>query len=344
MFNKGFVKMINILILCGLVLLNPMMTQAAKRASVTLAWDKNPEPEVIGYTIYYGVASKAYTKSIETQNVSTYKISNLNTKPTYYFAIKARDNAGRLSDFSDEVSFKYIKPKKKKKKSLWDKVVGFFSAPQPEPEPEMQEVKGAMLASSPLERSNQTSSKSPQKIEDNRSSLVLTWEPKEKVSHYIVHWGTSSKVFQSNQQVKDNNLLRVPKPSSKSGPSYYMIEAVDALGHSHFSDEVMIKHDTAALMTKLPWKQTGFRSGTPQVNRDEGNIKVLISNDTNNQAPVTSPDVLCSFNGMDWQILVNDLDFDVGEISRELIIPFPKGIVPPNFYIRVEGEPENAEG
>ncbi len=73
--------------------------------SITLAWIPSPDTNVMGYNIYYGVASRTYSNEINVGNVTSATISNLVAGVTYYFAATEYDNLGQESDFSDEVSY-----------------------------------------------------------------------------------------------------------------------------------------------------------------------------------------------------------------------------------------------
>lgn len=73
--------------------------------SVTLAWDASASPNVAGYRLYYGVASRNYTSSIMVGNVTTNTISGLTPGVAYFFAVTAHDADGRESLFSDEVFY-----------------------------------------------------------------------------------------------------------------------------------------------------------------------------------------------------------------------------------------------
>jgi hypothetical protein len=73
-------------------------------AQIRLAWDPNTEPDVAGYQIYYGTASRGYRYSIDVGNVTTYTIQGLTQGVTYYIALTAYDSADNESDYSNEVS------------------------------------------------------------------------------------------------------------------------------------------------------------------------------------------------------------------------------------------------
>lgn len=73
-------------------------------SSVTLAWNPDPDPIVVGYFIYYGTLSGVYPNVVYCTNTSV-TISNLNSGVKYYFMATALGNDGVQSLPSDEVSF-----------------------------------------------------------------------------------------------------------------------------------------------------------------------------------------------------------------------------------------------
>ena len=81
-----------------------LLSPSASAAQVTLAWNGNGDPDLAGYKIYYGTASKTYDKSIKVGNVTSFTVTNL-TANKYYFALTAYDQAGNESGYSNEVSW-----------------------------------------------------------------------------------------------------------------------------------------------------------------------------------------------------------------------------------------------
>jgi fibronectin type 3 domain-containing protein len=73
-------------------------------ASVGLAWDANTEPDLAGYKVYYGTASRNYTNTVTLGLVTTYTVTNVFYDITTYFAVTAFNSAGLESEFSNEVS------------------------------------------------------------------------------------------------------------------------------------------------------------------------------------------------------------------------------------------------
>lgn len=72
--------------------------------SVTITWDRNTEPDVISYTVFYGTQSGVYTLNQAVGNVTAWTASNLTEGQTYYFAVQAVSSDGLSSPLSAEVS------------------------------------------------------------------------------------------------------------------------------------------------------------------------------------------------------------------------------------------------
>jgi hypothetical protein len=77
--------------------------------SATVSWEANPEPNVTGYRIYFGMSSvaggqaQAYDDSVTVGRVTLYAFGGL-LDGRYYFALKAINVLGYLSNLSEEVS------------------------------------------------------------------------------------------------------------------------------------------------------------------------------------------------------------------------------------------------
>jgi len=84
---------------CSLYALN---THAAQ---VTLQWDPNTEPDLLGYKVYYGSSSRSYQFNNDVGNKTTCTVSNLEDGKAYYFAVTAYDASGNESNYSGEVVF-----------------------------------------------------------------------------------------------------------------------------------------------------------------------------------------------------------------------------------------------
>lgn len=75
-------------------------------ASVTLAWDPNPEPDIAGYIIYFRTNGAAYVpaRSVTVTNGTTGTVSNLLYGVRYWFVATAFNTSGLESDYSNEVN------------------------------------------------------------------------------------------------------------------------------------------------------------------------------------------------------------------------------------------------
>jgi len=77
----------------------------AHSAQVTLGWDPNAEPDVAGYKVYYGAASRSYQIHLDAGLNTTYTVANLPDGGTYFFAVTAYDSSANESAYSAEVSY-----------------------------------------------------------------------------------------------------------------------------------------------------------------------------------------------------------------------------------------------
>jgi hypothetical protein len=68
---------------------------------LTLVWDRNPESDIAGYTVYYGRVSGDYTRLVTVTN-PTARIG-VRDSATTYFAVTAYNTAGVESELSQEV-------------------------------------------------------------------------------------------------------------------------------------------------------------------------------------------------------------------------------------------------
>ena len=95
------VRLIVILVFAA-ILLSGMPARAAE---ITLAWDPNVEPDLSGYKVYSGTASRNYSGTVDVGNWTSCVMGGLEPGRTYYFAAKAYNAAGSESDYSAEVVY-----------------------------------------------------------------------------------------------------------------------------------------------------------------------------------------------------------------------------------------------
>jgi hypothetical protein len=68
---------------------------------ITLVWDRNSEPDIAGYKVYYSRVSGDYVGSVTV--VVPMAVIGVKGMRTVYFAVTAYDTNGDESDFSAEV-------------------------------------------------------------------------------------------------------------------------------------------------------------------------------------------------------------------------------------------------
>lgn len=78
--------------------------------AISLDWEPNPDPMVVGYNIYYGTSSGNYTTEISVDNSTSATLTNLVGGATYYIAATSHNAAGQESPASEEISFAVPNP------------------------------------------------------------------------------------------------------------------------------------------------------------------------------------------------------------------------------------------
>ena len=71
--------------------------------SITLAWERNPEADIVGYKIYWGELSRQYTRVLDVEDNPAAVLTNLEPGKTYHCAVTAYNQASQESTFSQEV-------------------------------------------------------------------------------------------------------------------------------------------------------------------------------------------------------------------------------------------------
>jgi Domain of unknown function (DUF4082)/Fibronectin type III domain len=67
---------------------------ALAQSSVTLAWNTDTDPTVVGYDLNYGTSSGSLTQTQDVGNTTTATVSGLTAGTTYFFAVTAYNAAG----------------------------------------------------------------------------------------------------------------------------------------------------------------------------------------------------------------------------------------------------------
>src|SRR5262245_55921865 len=82
-----------------------LATGSLQAASVNLAWNASTSPGIVGYKLYYGTRSGAYSASIDVGVATSYTVSNLTSGATHYFAAVGYNSSRAESPYSNEVSY-----------------------------------------------------------------------------------------------------------------------------------------------------------------------------------------------------------------------------------------------
>lgn len=72
---------------------------------VTVAWDPNPEPDIAGYRVYYGVAGSGLTNIVNPVTSTQQSILSLVPQTPYWFYVTAVNTAGLESDPSEILTY-----------------------------------------------------------------------------------------------------------------------------------------------------------------------------------------------------------------------------------------------
>lgn len=73
-------------------------------ASITLAWDRNPEKDIAGYRVHYGITSGLYPEMQECGDETTATVENLTAGERFFFVVTAYDSDTFESAYSEEIS------------------------------------------------------------------------------------------------------------------------------------------------------------------------------------------------------------------------------------------------
>ena len=84
------------------MMVQPLTTSAA---GVKLNWDPGTATGLVGYNVYYGVASGNYTSKAFVGNVTNTAVTGLVPGATYYFSATSVGAAGAESAYSTEISY-----------------------------------------------------------------------------------------------------------------------------------------------------------------------------------------------------------------------------------------------
>ncbi|MBL9129159.1 MAG: hypothetical protein JNL97_16030 [Verrucomicrobiales bacterium] len=72
---------------------------------VTVAWDANPEPDVVGYRIHLGIRPGKYIRHFDVDKVTSFRIPLPLPERDYFLNITARNSAGNESELAQELPY-----------------------------------------------------------------------------------------------------------------------------------------------------------------------------------------------------------------------------------------------
>ncbi|MBI1178175.1 hypothetical protein GC207_12140 [bacterium] len=72
---------------------------------VTVAWDPNPEPDIAGYNVYYGVVGSGVTNKVSPGTATQQQVISLKPQTQYWFYVTAFNTAGLESDPSQVLNY-----------------------------------------------------------------------------------------------------------------------------------------------------------------------------------------------------------------------------------------------
>ncbi len=78
---------------------------SALSQTVKLGWEPSPDPNAVGYKIYYGTTSHNYPNMVIVGNTTNTTLNGLINGRTYFFAATTYDASSQESDFSNEASY-----------------------------------------------------------------------------------------------------------------------------------------------------------------------------------------------------------------------------------------------
>jgi hypothetical protein len=73
----------------------------------TISWNANSENDLARYKVYAGRASTIYDSEINVGNVTSYNLT-ITESGAWFFAVKAYDSSGNLSEYSTELSRNFL--------------------------------------------------------------------------------------------------------------------------------------------------------------------------------------------------------------------------------------------
>src|SRR6516225_6388199 len=81
-------------LLCAWTVGSLCSAPAAEAMTLTLIWSPSAQSDVIGYHVYYGLASRQYTRMLDAGDAATAVLPDLSPGTTYFLAVTAYNGLG----------------------------------------------------------------------------------------------------------------------------------------------------------------------------------------------------------------------------------------------------------
>jgi hypothetical protein len=103
-FRRNLTIIFNLFLFASFIAFLFLSTPYALGAQLTVAWDSNKEPDIKGYRVYYGTASRSYGNPFDVGKATSYTLTNLPAGQQFFIAVTAYNTSDKESAFSNEVS------------------------------------------------------------------------------------------------------------------------------------------------------------------------------------------------------------------------------------------------
>ena len=190
---------------------------------MTLAWDEDPSPSIVGYRLYSGTTSGVYTQTIDVGDALAASVSNLIVGKTYYFVVTAYNHGSVEGPPSNEVSL----------------VAGstITSTPTPTPTP----------ASAPAAPTSLTATSV------SSSKITLSWtDNANNETAFKIERSTNGSTFSQIGTVATNTTTYSSTGLVASTKYYYRVRAYNSIGNSSYSNTASATTKAASSSTPTP--------------------------------------------------------------------------------------------
>lgn len=83
----------------------PLLPPVIPSLGVTLGWDANPEPDIVGYRLHFGIRPGVYIRRFDVGKVTEFRVPLPLPQRVYFFNVTAYNTAGLESDLGPELRY-----------------------------------------------------------------------------------------------------------------------------------------------------------------------------------------------------------------------------------------------